>query len=97
MAVFLGQSGIAMLSALSYDLCMRMQGITIKLPDAILRRLRQQARETGRSVNALVRDRLEAGPDRQNRSVFGVTSDLAGSLAGGRRPAVNARRKFRRL
>ncbi|MGH9257028.1 MAG: FitA-like ribbon-helix-helix domain-containing protein [Vicinamibacterales bacterium] len=73
-----------------------MKGITIKLPDATLRRLQQQAREAGRSVAALVRDRVEGAPDRQAPSVYAVTADLAGSLAGPRRPATNERRRFRR-
>jgi hypothetical protein len=75
---------------------MGMKGITIKLSETTLRQLRHQARETGRSVAALVRERVEAPPDRTNGSVFALTSDLAGSLAGGRRPATNTRRRFRR-
>ena len=73
-----------------------MKGITIKLPETTLRRLRQEAQATGRSVAALVRERVEAPRDRDGRSVFAVTSDLAGSLAGGRRAATNERRKFSR-
>jgi predicted DNA-binding protein len=73
-----------------------MKGITIKLSDTTLRQLRHQARETGRSVAALVRERVETLPEHANESVFALTSDLAGSLEGGRRPAVNRRRKFRR-
>lgn len=73
-----------------------MKGITIKLPDATLKRLKQEARETGRSVAALVRERLEAPLDRGARSVYALTPDLAGSLAGGRKAATNPRRKFRR-
>ena len=73
-----------------------MKGITIKLPDATLRRLKQEARAAGRSVAALVRVRVETPPDRDRRSVFMVTSDLAGSLVGRRRAATNERRKFGR-
>ena len=73
-----------------------MKGITIKLPETTLRRLRQEARATGRSVAALVRERVEAPRDRDGRTVFAVTSDLAGSLAGGRKAATNVRRKFNR-
>jgi len=73
-----------------------MRGITIKLPEATLRRLKQQARESGRSVGALVRERVQAPLDRRSRSVYAVTADLAGSLAGSRRAATNARRRFRR-
>lgn len=73
-----------------------MKGITIKLPETTLRRLKQQARDTGRSVAALVRERVEAPLDHSGGSVYAVTSDLAGSLAGGRKAATNQRRKFRR-
>jgi hypothetical protein len=73
-----------------------MKGITIKLAETTLRRLKQQARESGRSVGALVRERVEAPLDRRGRSVHAVASDLAGSLAGSRRAATNARRRFRR-
>ena len=73
-----------------------MKGITIKLPETTLRRLTQEARATGRSVAALVRERVEDPRDRDRRSVYAVTADLAGSLAGSRRAATNERRKFRR-
>jgi len=73
-----------------------MKGISIKLPEMTLRRLQQQARRAGRSVASLVRERVESGPDRHARSVYAVTADLAGSLAGRRRPASNERRRFRR-
>ena len=75
---------------------MGMRGITIKLSEATLRQLRHEARETGRSVAALVRERVEAEPHGANSSVFAITSDLAGSLAGSRRAATNTRRRFRR-
>lgn len=39
-----------------------MKGITIKLPEATLRRLQQRAREAGRSVAALVREVLAEPP-----------------------------------
>lgn len=73
-----------------------MKGITIKLPEATLRRLQHQARETGRSVAALVRERVEGSRDRDVQSVYAVTADLAGSLTGRRKPASNERRRFRR-
>ncbi len=73
-----------------------LKGITIKLSDATRRRLEQQARETGRSVAALVRERLDVPADRGGGSVYAITADLAGALAGGRRPATNRRRRFRR-
>lgn len=55
-----------------------------------------EARDTGRTVAALVRERLETPQTRAGGSVFAITSDLAGSLAGGSRPATNNRRRFRR-
>jgi predicted transcriptional regulator len=78
---------------------MNMKGITIKLPDATLRRLREEARATGRSVAALIRERLEVAPrraNRYNRSVYELTADLAGCVAGDREPATNKRRRFAR-
>lgn len=73
----------------------RMQGITIKLPEAVIRELREQAHRSGRSLAALVRERIEAPPADAN-SVYALTADLAGSPAGSGVPATNARRKFRR-
>ena len=73
-----------------------MRGITIKLREATLRRLRQEARATGRSVADLVRERVEGSGARRASSVHAITEDLAGSLAGSRRAASNDRRRFRR-
>lgn len=73
-----------------------MQGITIKLPETTLRRLKQEARATGRSVAALVRERVEAGSDPSDQSVYTLTSDLAGAVDGPRKAATNARRRFAR-
>lgn len=73
-----------------------MKGVTIKLPEATLRRLREEARATGCSVAALVRARLAAGPQDADGSVYGISADLAGSVAGSRRAATNDRRKFKR-
>lgn len=72
-----------------------MKTITIKLPEATVRNLRQQARQSGRSVAALVREPVEAPPG-SGGSVYAITGDLAGSLSGGRQAAVNARGRFRR-
>ena len=88
--------GIPALLDMSYPSCMsRMKGITIKLPEAVARQLREQARQSGRSVAALVRERIEAPPAGTN-SVYSVSSDLAGSVAGNGVSATNARRRFRR-
>ena len=75
---------------------MAMKGITIKLPEPIPQQLRHQARKTGRSVAALIRERVEMQPENSNESVFALTSDLAGSLGGSHRPAANTRRRFGR-
>jgi len=72
-----------------------MKGITIKLPEAVVRQLSQQARQSGRSVAALVRELIETSPGGHG-SVYAVSADLAGSLAGSRRSATNARGRFRR-
>jgi hypothetical protein len=87
--------GIAALSDISYPFTMRMQGMTIKLPEAVARQLREEARQSGRSIAALIRERIES-PPRDRESVYAVTADLAGSLAGRRLSATNARARFRR-
>lgn len=73
-----------------------MKGLTIKLPESTLKRLRDEARATGRSVAALVRERVDASAGESAGSVYDVAADLAGSLAGRRRAATNSRRRFRR-
>lgn len=72
-----------------------MTGITIKLPEETLRKLREEARRTGRTVAAIVRERVES-EDAGAGSVYALTADLAGCLDGGKQSATNARRKFRR-
>jgi len=71
-----------------------MKGISIKLPEATLERLRREANATGRSVADLVRERLDAAAPPSSDSVYALTSDLAGSLAGSRKAATNERRRF---
>jgi hypothetical protein len=73
-----------------------MKGITIKLTEATLRRLREEASESGRSVASLVRERVEAPYGEPGGSVYDLATDLAGSVGGSRRAATNARRRFRR-
>lgn len=70
-----------------------MKGMTIKLPEAQLRRLKEHARESNRSVAAVVRDLIEGSEDARG-SVYALSSDLAGSLDGGTTAASNERRKF---
>jgi hypothetical protein len=72
-----------------------MRGITIKLPEATLRRLREEARATGRTLAAVVRDRLESS-SAHTESFYSLTADLAGSLEGRPLSATNSRRKFRK-
>ena len=86
--------GIAILSEMSY--LPAMKGITIKLPEETLRQLKEEARSTGRSVAALIRERVATPADRGAGSFHALSSDLAGSLAGARKAATNERRRFRR-
>jgi predicted DNA-binding protein len=72
-----------------------MKGITIKLPESTLKRLEQEARASGRTVSAIIRERVEAETDAGD-SVYSLIHDLAGSLSGSGRAATNDRRKFRR-
>jgi len=88
--------GIANMSGASYPSLMAMKGITIKLPEPTLRQLKEEARATGRSVATLVRERVAPLPDRDRRSVFAITADLAGHVAGSRKAATNERHKFGR-
>src|SRR5579872_4589619 len=86
---------IAALSDLSYPSIMSgMKGITIKLPEAVAQRLREQARQSGRSIAALIRERIEM-PPRAGESIYSVSADLAGSLDGRRVSATNARKRFK--
>jgi predicted transcriptional regulator len=73
----------------------RMKGITIKLPEAVVRQLKEQARQSGRSIAALIRERIAAPPSVAS-SVYAISADLAGSLDGSGVPAANRRRRFRR-
>jgi predicted DNA-binding protein len=84
----------AILSDLEYDA--HMKGITIKLSEITVQRLRQEAQTTGRTVAALVRDRVEGMHRDRGDSVYALTSDLAGTVAGPRRSATNNRRRFRK-
>jgi predicted DNA-binding protein len=72
-----------------------MKVVSVKLPEATLKRLREEAQATGRSVGAILRERAEAAVN-VPASVHDMASDLAGSLEGSRRSATNARRRFRR-
>jgi predicted DNA-binding protein len=90
-----GLHRIPYLSDLCYPVGMGMKGITVKLPEAVAQQLRDQARQSGRSFAALIRERIEA-PHRDSESVYAVSADLAGSVSGRRLPATNARARFRR-
>ena len=73
-----------------------MKVISVKLPESTLRRLKAEAQATGRTVGALVRERVDTPIERGARTVHDLAADLAGSISGSRRSATNARRKFRR-
>lgn len=73
-----------------------MRGITIKLPESTLSRLDAEAKATGRSIAAVVRERLDADLRPAAGTLHELAGDLAGALAGSRVAATNARRKFRR-
>jgi predicted DNA-binding protein len=73
-----------------------MKAITVKLSDDTLERLRKEARATGRSVSAMIRDCVENEHSGKGSSVYDLAADLIGSGRGSRQPATNARRKFRR-
>jgi predicted transcriptional regulator len=80
---------------MDYPSFVGMKSLTIKLPEPIARKLREQARESGRSVAALIRERLET-PENVVGTVYALSADIAGSLAGSRIAGSNARRRFRR-
>jgi hypothetical protein len=87
------RAGVAVVAASRYfDAMAVMRAITIKLSETTLRRLRQEARRTGKSIPALIRARVEIPFEGDGRSVFDVASDLAGSVAGSRSAARNTRR-----
>jgi predicted DNA-binding protein len=73
-----------------------MKAITVKLPEETLQRLREEASATGRTVAALIRERLEPSPQQTGSSVHALAGDLAGRVNGSRKPATNERRRFRR-
>ena len=74
----------------------RMSPITIKLPEGTLRRLRLEAKATGRSVAQLIREYVERPSADGSESVHALAADLAGSVAGSGRGATNERKLFRR-
>lgn len=61
----------------------RMKCITIKVPQAVARELREQARQSGRSIAALIRERIEV-PPRAAGSVYAISGrgPAFGGLAG---------------
>jgi hypothetical protein len=74
----------------------RMSAITIKLPEATLRRLRHEAAMTRQSVAQLIRDYVEGAARGGKESVHALAPELAGSVAGSGRSATNDRSRFRR-
>jgi predicted transcriptional regulator len=73
-----------------------MKAITIKLSDEMLRQLQEEAKSTGRSVSAVIRERVQTSSDGNAESIYALTSDLAGTLAGVPKAATNNRRRFRK-
>ena len=84
--------GVALLSEGYYLDPMRT--VTVKLPEDTLEKLKSEARATGRSVGALIRERIHSATDAG--SIHALAGDLAGSVAGSRKAATNQRRRFRR-
>lgn len=72
-----------------------MKGITVKLPEATVRQLRGEAKASGRSVGAIIRERIEA-PNKSAKTVYELIPDLIGSVSGPGISATNDRIKFRR-
>ena len=72
-----------------------MSTVSLKLPDALHRRLAGAAKRTGRSKSALVREALERYLDgvepASSGSVYELVSDLVGSGEGPRDLSTNAR------
>jgi hypothetical protein len=48
----------------------------LNLPEAVARQLREQARQSGPGVAALIRERIQVSP-RDGESVYAVSADLA--------------------
>ena len=70
-----------------------MVTLTVKVPEETLRRLKEEARASGRTVASLVRERIESGGAED--SFHALTADLAGAAGkGSGRSATNARTKF---
>jgi hypothetical protein len=69
-----------------------MKGTTTKLAEVVSRQLGEQACQSGVGVAAVIRERTEAAP-RGRETVYALSADLAGSLAGRPLPATNARAK----
>lgn len=68
---------------------MRLEPTRIHNARATLRRLRQEAHATARSVAVLIHERLECRPRRGDKSFYEITSDPTGGVAGDRKPATN--------
>lgn len=72
-----------------------MKSISIKLPEALLDRLRKEAEEKGESLSSLIRLRLHDSPE-DGETVHDLAGDLAGSVEGSRLAATNDRPRFSR-
>lgn len=62
-----------------------MKTLTMKLPDAVLAWLENEARRVNRPKSAVVRDLLQQHLQQQRRSALDLAGDLCGSVESGRR------------
>ena len=73
-----------------------MKGLTVKLSEQLLKTLRREAKASGQSVAALIRERLHAKGSGGTGSVYARASALAGCLDGSGKSDTNSRRRFKR-
>lgn len=74
-----------------------MVSLTIKLPVAVKQLLEREARQSGRSVSALIREAVSARLRKSNAggSLYDRTRDLCGAGASGRPDLATSRDVFR--
>ncbi|MBL8952606.1 MAG: hypothetical protein JNK82_17635, partial [Myxococcaceae bacterium] len=64
-----------------------MKGISIKLPEETIRRLRNEAYETGLTLGELIRMKLSEPSQPYGATVWDLSHDLLGTVDGGKRSA----------
>ena len=62
-----------------------MKSLTMKLPEALLAWLENEARRANRPKSAMVRELLRQHQQRRRRSALDLAGDLCGCVASGRR------------